>query len=184
MAKIKPPKANTPKKTRSKNHKSPYKDLKSMLSWRNYDPGTTFIEAMCEDYLDWAQKPDSTDLVDFRHSYGIPSKTFYDQMNKYEKLKDTHEFVKEIIGSRRQKMAMYKKYECDPKTIHRTLHLYHPSWKKAVQEENEFKASMSAQEKNQAPTNITVLMDKYEDKTRDTDTTEEIHTEKLSDTTI
>lgn len=172
MAKVKTPKPTISKKTRSKNHKSPYKDLKEMLSWRKHDPGPKFIDAMCKDYLEWSQKPDSTDLLDFRHSYGIPSKTFDDQMKKYENLKDTHEFVREILGSRRQKMAMYKKYECDPKTIHRTLYIYHPDWKQAVQDENAFKASLSEKEKNQSPTNITVLMEKYGDNTRDADTAE------------
>lgn len=167
MTKTKTAKSTTSKKTRSKIRKSPYKDLKDMLSWRNHDPGTKFIEAMCEDYLEWAQKPDSTDLLDFRHSYGIPSRTFADQMKKYDKLRDTHEFVREILGSRRQKMAMYKKYECDPKTIHRTLHIYHPDWRQAVQEENDFRASMSAQEKNQAPTKLTVVMKNFDDSISD-----------------
>jgi hypothetical protein len=172
VAKVKTPKPTISKKTRSKSRQSPYKDLKDMLSWRKHDPGPKFIEAMCQDYLEWSQRLDSTDLLDFRHSYGIPSKTFDDQMKKYEKLKDTHEFVREVVGSRRQKMAMYKKYECDPKTIHRTLHIYHPSWRQAVREENEFRASMSEKEKNQNPTKLTVVMKNYDDSISEPDTTE------------
>jgi hypothetical protein len=168
VAKIKISKHSTLTKTKSKSRQSPYKDLKEMLSWRQRDPGPKFIAAMCEDYLEWSQKPDSTDLLDFRHEYGIPRRTFDDQMKKYEDLKDTHEFVKEIIGSRRQKMAMYKKYECDPKTLHQTLHFYHPDWRAAVDEERAFKASLSEKEKNQQPTKVTVVMQDFEGKTIET----------------
>ena len=125
--------------------------------------GKAFLEKLIKDIKKWSYKGTSFSLKDFYHEWGIPSATFHEYKNRHPKLKEAFLLVKEIIGSRREKLAMFKKYECNEKTIHRTLHLYDPDWKQVNEEEKEFKLALSRDEENQKPTNFTVVMQSYED---------------------
>ncbi len=129
--------------------------------------GKGFLEKLIKDIKKWSYKGSSFSLKDFYHEWGISSSTFHNYKDRHPELKEAFVLVKEIIGSRREKLAMFKKYECNEKTIHRTLHLYDPDWKKVSEEEEEFKLSLTKDEQNQKPTNITVVMKSYEDEDRD-----------------
>ena len=140
-----------------------YNKARDVLSWRTCGLDKTFVERLCDELYEWGKRRTSINLLDFYHSWGMPKQTFHDYMNKHADIKFIHEIVKEMIGSRREKLAMFKKYECNEKTIHRTLHLYHPDWKQVNEEEKDFKLSLSKDEQNQKPTNFTVVMQSYED---------------------
>ena len=140
-----------------------YNEARDALSWRSCGLDKTFVERLCDELYEWGKRGTSISLLDFYHSWGMPKQTFHDYMNKHADIKFIHEIVKEMIGSRREKLAMFKKYECNEKTIHRTLHLYHPDWMQVNEEEKDFKLSLSKDEQNQKPTNFTVVMQSYED---------------------
>ena len=144
-----------------------YSEAKNALSWRQYNPGKKFIEKLCEEIYEWAKLETSTDFLQFYFSWGIPSQTFHKYRKKNKDLDFIHGLVKEILGWRRQKLATHKKYECNFSVILQTLRMFHPDWAQVHEEDKDFKLSLSKDEQNQKPTNITVVMKSYEDEDRD-----------------
>lgn len=133
------------KKTKSPNHstyqsaltisRANYNDIKQRLAWRTYNPSEKFVDALAQDLYDWAQLEESLDFLDFYHKVGIPRSTCQDWVKRYHNLKAVHEEVKEIIGARRQRLAIFKKYETNPNVLMMTLRKYHPDWQEAFEEE-------------------------------------------------
>lgn len=140
---------------------SPYEKLRQSISWRKCGLGPKYIKAIAQEYLEWGEKPTSIEPIEFRQQFGIPKRTFDKLKQDHEILREAHEYVKELIGMRRERLAMYKKYECDPKTIARTLHIYHPAWTKTLEDERNFRKSLSQQEEK--PTNITIEMNEIKE---------------------
>jgi len=151
------------------NKVSPYDRMKMALSWRSRSLNEAQYEELCSAYYEWALKPTSTSITAFCNEWGMVRKTFYDLVRKNKELAYMHGVVKEILGDRLQKLAMYKQNECNEKTIHRTLHLYNPDWKDVYDAEVELKKQLSKDEAKSKPTNITVVMDKIEPECADED---------------
>lgn len=121
---------------------SKYDQLKRSLSWREKGPSEDFIEGLCEEYIEWSTKPDSLDPVVFRHEFGIPKQTWYNLGKKFELFDLVNKHVYEVIGIRLLDAVM--KGKLDQKTVHRTLHKYHPIWSEVVEEEKEFRKELTA----------------------------------------
>ncbi len=103
-------------------------------TWREIDKGEKWVENLCQHQLEWRLKETSIDFIDFYTQYGLSHKTYHNYRKRYDMLKATHEITKEIIGARREKLALYRKYNCDPKTVHMTLRKYHPVWEEVYEE--------------------------------------------------
>lgn len=140
---------------------SPYNQIKTAMTWREKGFGESFIEAICDKYLEWAERTDAITPAEFRHQFGIPKQTFKQWKERYATLAAVDEIVREKIGCRREKLAIYKDNDCDPRTLHRTLHLYHPDWSEVVEHEEALRRELNAKEKEQKPTEITVVMPDY-----------------------
>ena len=147
-----------------------YTAVKSMMGWRDYDPGEKWAESIAQYILDFAYQDTSMSFVEFFIWFGIPERSYYNLRTKYEIILEAHDMAKLIFGARREKKGLDR--TLDPGMIQRTLFLYHPDWREAIDEERAFKTSLSAKEKNQAPTKVTVIMQDYGNTTKDTDTVE------------
>jgi hypothetical protein len=149
--------------------RSGYDTAKDALAMRDIAFGPEFLNVVCEELLEWGKLDTSTDMLDFYHSYGMPSTTFHAYRNKYADLDHIHSMVKEMVGTRRQKLAVHKLFECDPSTIAKTLRLFHPDWRNAYQEEADLRKEMKAADDKTGPTHITVEMPRYETTDRNKD---------------
>lgn len=157
------------KLVRDANKQSSYEKVRLALSWRKRTLNKDQIMELCSDMYEWALQPTSVSIADFYNAWGIPRATFYELLKKSEELTYVHGLVKEIIGSRLHKLAMYKDNECNEKTIHRTLHCYHPDWKEVFDAEVALKRELSKDEVKKKPTHITVVMDDFGSKHSDKD---------------
>lgn len=140
---------------------SPYQQLKERLSWREKGIGQHLIEEICDAYLDWVQLEDSIDPIDFRHKFGIPKTTWRELKKKYDMLELVDEMVHEKVGTRRQKLAMYKKYECNPQVIMETIGMYHPTFKEYEELRHQRQKEIKLAEAEDKPTHVTVVMEDY-----------------------
>lgn len=145
-----------------------YQTLQDILSMRDTGHGQKFINGLSEELLSWGKKETSTDMLDFHHSFGIPRSSFHVYLKKYPDLKYVYHLVLEMLGSRRQKLAMYKELGCDAKVILSTLRLYHPDWEQVTQEELSIKRELRQEEESKL-THVTVVMPKYEVEDRNSD---------------
>jgi len=137
------------------------KNINDLLTWREYNPGEKFALEVAQNLYEWAQEEDSLDLLDFYHSFGIPRVTWLDWRKKYPKAAYIHQQVKEIIGARRQRLAMYKKNGVNEAVVTKTLHLFHPDWEEAYNQEKEFKRELklAANDEEKNPVQVVVVKD-------------------------
>jgi|SRR5277367_2513275 len=85
----------------------------------------------------WSLKDTSINFFDFLDEFGVPESTYYDMLAREADLKELHSRAKQRIGSRREKMAIYKYNECNERTLHYTLRVYHEDWKKVYEEDRD-----------------------------------------------
>lgn len=111
--------------------------LKYLVQWRERKPTEALIERIIDDLERWVALDESTDIYEFIHSMGMASATYYNWVDKYEKLELANGHVVEMLGVRRAKHAEYKKYGANDSTILRTLHNYHPMYRKSYEEDKE-----------------------------------------------
>lgn len=161
---------NTDKtKKPSKNHTTIYASLKESLSWRKSKPGEAFLDAVIDHLEEWIKDDENTDIYSFIHYLGVPSKTYFEWLHKYPKLKVAHTTALEMLGVRRQRHAEYRKYAANPEVIRSTLYKYHPIWKAVHDEEKAFKKDLKHDiEENQRPVHIYMDGVKVEGKEEDT----------------
>ena len=67
-------------------------------------------------------------IEDFFHAKGIKRKVFRDWTQRNEKLQDAKEYALEVIGSHRERGALF--WKIAEKTVLRTMHHYSKTWKK------------------------------------------------------
>lgn len=127
------------------NSRSPYLNAKDVLGWRERDMGEKWIAKLCDEYLEFADDPKSEDWLDFIHWYGIPRTTFDEWKAKYPSLKEVDTLVKNILGSRKQKWATHREFNCDPKPLMNTLRYYHPDWRALADEEKELRTKIAGE---------------------------------------
>lgn len=114
-------------------------------SWRE-----RFIATIYE----WAEKPDSLELMDFCMEYRIPRETIYEWLSKHEDIKAAYTNAKLILGSRRRKGALKREYDKD--IAMRDMHVYDSEWL-AV---NKYHAQLKNQENDQGGMRL-VMMEKF-----------------------
>lgn len=132
--------------------------IREKLSWNQHALTDNLFETAAEELYAWGEKPDSTDIYEFYDYLWVPRTTFIGWMERSPLLKQAFEDVKIKIGVRCRKLAMFKSNECNEKTIHRTLHLYHPDWKQAAQEETDLRVKLNESESKE-PIVVTLKRD-------------------------
>ena len=134
-------------------------DLDMFYSFRQVPITVAQIERIALDLIAWSDKNDSENdleslrLSEFIDSHRLHMRTYYEWLDKFEILRDAHEYAKRRIGARRERGAIKKKY--DGSFIARSIGHYLPEYR----EEAEFMASLKSPESAQeggAVFNITI----------------------------
>lgn len=76
--------------------------------------------------LDWASKEDSLEIVDFAIEMKMHRRTLYKWAEQYPEIKDALDHARLMIGSRRRKGALTRKFDKD--VAFKDMHCYDPEW--------------------------------------------------------
>ena len=74
--------------------------------------------------LEWASQESSIEIEDFAFEMKLRTATLWDWAQKYPEFKDAYDYAKRMIGARRRKGALTKKFDKD--VVHRDEHIYNP----------------------------------------------------------
>lgn len=111
-----------------------------------------FIDRFSKDIISWANDPKSLRISQFFNGKGIPGRTYWGWTEKYEKIKDAHEYALSVIADRREIGALERKY--DSGYIANTMVMYDFKWREMV----EWRSNLKAQESKSSSNPITVIL--------------------------
>ena len=147
---IEKPKKRTKKERiaqRTKGHyddqfgRSPYSEARDKLGYfQEEGDRENWISQKLEE---WSARETSINFFDFLDEYGVPESTYYEIVNREPGMFERHNRAKQRIGSRREKMAIYKYKECNEKSLHYTLRVYNEDWKKVYDEDMKNKKELA-----------------------------------------
>lgn len=121
---------------------------KSRRVWNGMNVFKAIKDELINAYRAWADLPTSEDYLDFIDFYGIPYRTFQDHYLQDPEMKEVHEEVKLKLGARLQKIARRPlEHKANADTYTRTLHWYHPDWRRNYDENRELKIKKLEMEK-------------------------------------
>jgi len=76
--------------------------------------------------LEWAEKEDSLEITDFALEMKMRRPLLYEWCDKFPDFKAAFDHVKLMIGSRRRKGALVRKFDKD--VVFKDMHKYDPEW--------------------------------------------------------
>jgi hypothetical protein len=74
--------------------------------------------------LEWADQETSLEIAEFAFEMKIARSTLYEWSEKYPEFKRIYDYAKLMIGTRRRKGALLRKFDKD--VVHRDEHVYDP----------------------------------------------------------
>lgn len=116
-------------------------------SWNENKTSDRCIEELCVKITEHFKDKSNIQFVKFINSLGISYNIFLAWTKKHPNLAEVYQLTMEQIGEEREKLAMFKQYNTDPKTIHFTLQHYNPIWKKSIEEERDFRLQVEKNNK-------------------------------------
>lgn len=129
---------------------SSYLDL---ISFRQKPINPAFIEKLAAEEVAWAlNTEDALVFEEFLMLKGIGQSTFYKWLHAHESLAKAHNFAMMVIGVRREKGAINRKF--DANIILKSLPIYSESWRNL----EEWRSKLT--EKANAG-NVTVIMEQF-----------------------
>ena len=115
-----------------------------------------------QDLLEYCKHHDSLRIPPFHFSLGMGPITWERLVKEYPELQEALVEAKDILGDRRLKLGLEKKYEANLVTF--VQHQYHPDWKAAEEYHDARKTQIAlASEGNPGNTEIHVHMDQIPD---------------------
>jgi hypothetical protein len=128
-------------------NRSPYSEARDKLGYfQEFGDRQRWIVEKLEE---WSRRPTSIQFFDFLDEFGIPESTYYDAINRDPEILDLHNRAKQRIGSRREKMAIYKYNECNEKSLHYTMRIYNDDWRKVYDEDMKNKKELAEKGMNE-----------------------------------
>ena len=115
--------------------RSPFSNMDSLLGFRTkgVDEGT--LNWVGENLDEWSKIDTSIVFFDFLDIYGIPESTYYQWLEKDERLREVHSHCMQRIGSRRFKLSIFKNAECNEKALSATIRVYSTEHRKCYDED-------------------------------------------------
>jgi len=133
------------------------KPLSKPMSWNDYLNNRAYMQFPEKDdwrkrftctMLEWASQEDSLEITDFAIEMKMHRQTLYSWADKYPDIKEALDITRLILGSRRRKGALTRKYDKDMAL--RDMHCYDPEWL-AI---NKYHSDMKVEQEKQAHTFI------------------------------
>jgi len=105
------------------------------------------FKRLADDYIKWAQEPDSLILSDFALSKGMSKDYFKQLCAKNEIVRKAHQIAKEFVANRRERMVMLGKLREKP--VMHTLYQYNDEWDEADKRWAELRKSEDSKNETQ-----------------------------------
>lgn len=112
---------------------------RALYQWTTMDPHEKFVDMMSQELFEYAECPKTRSVIRFCRERSMPTKTFYEWVDKYPQFKAAHEYVMQCIGERLEDEVA----EQSPKEMLSKLYLYHPDWKKVRDDNKEQKIELA-----------------------------------------
>ena len=139
------------------NHTKDLQPLSNTRTWREFMDNDAYMQFPGKDdwrqrfmytLLEWASKEDSLEITDFALEMKMRRATIYDWASRYPDLKDALDFARLMIGSRRRKGALTRKFDKD--VVFKDMNKYDPEWL----EINKYHSDIKKEEDKQSHTFI------------------------------
>ena len=110
------------------------RELTKNRTWLDYINNEALIEVPDKDLyrkrlmltlLKWAEEETSIEIEDFAFEMKMRDSTLWDWSKKYPDFGDAYDYAKRMIGARRRKGALLRKFDKD--VVHRDEHVYNPN---------------------------------------------------------
>lgn len=152
----KSPKGTTKRRTK----KAPVKwleEYKDCFSLKTKPVTEHFIDRFFSDLIQQAISDDDLLTIESYYLYkGVDPDTYYGWVNKYPVAKKLHQVALYMIGSKREKGGLKRKY--DPSMVSSSMPLYNERWKELL----EWKTLLKEKE-HKARGNVTVVLEEFKD---------------------
>lgn len=145
------------RKTQTQNHTTEIKPLTNLGTWSEFTGNEGFMFFPSRDdwrkrfifsLMEWASKEDSVEIVDFALEMRMRRQTIYYWANEYPDIMAALNQARLMIGSRRRKGALTKKFDKD--VVFKDMHKYDPEWL----EINKYHSDIKKEEEKQSHTFI------------------------------
>lgn len=120
---------------------TPLQSIQDAMGWKKVRVADEIIDHLCDFLLEWSLKEDSIYLVSGLKKFGMPRFKFYEWLPKSEKLRTTHEIVKDNIGENIFRLGMFRKIEAS--MAQRILPQFAHEFAVAMKDEKEFKKELA-----------------------------------------
>ncbi len=136
-------------------HNNALQPLSNSRTWRDFLENDAYMQfpanaEWCSRFaytlLEWATKDDSVEITDFALEMKMRRQTIYEWAAKYPVIKDALDQARLMIGSRRRKGALTRKFDKD--VVFKDMHKYDPEWL----EINKYHSDMKKDEEKQPTT--------------------------------
>lgn len=116
------------------NKESYYQKYLRATSWRELPPSQAMIDRLIEDMLNHVANPKITKIRPFFLERCLCEKLVIGLARQFPDFAMAHETAKQIIGERREDLAIYRDNNTNPQAILPTLRHYNPDWRKTQDE--------------------------------------------------
>ena len=130
-----------------------------LMYWNIEKPTDALLDEVADEYLKWADSPNAFKITDFTTELGVIYPTFKNWTERHEGLRLAHEYAKDKLGSYRERLSVFRDYNCNPGTLNFVMGHYCHVWRG----EKVFDSELRTQEKDSSHGDITIHMDSYED---------------------
>jgi hypothetical protein len=108
---------------------SPYYEYRHMISREIIQADRTLARLLASKLIKEAESTDLLRIESFHLRHGISVEAWQAMCGLFEELKDALFLAKNLIGDRRLKLGLEKKYDANLASY--ALHQYHPDWRAA-----------------------------------------------------
>ena len=121
-----------------------YEKYLRATSWREMPPSPAMMERLTADMMEYVANPNTVKLRPFFLERFLREQLVVELCQRFPDFAAAYETAKQIIGERREDLAVYKEYETNPQAILPTLRHYSPDWRKTQNEQDQHEEKIGA----------------------------------------
>lgn len=140
-------------------HSTWKEEYRNLFTNEEHHVNETFIERLGDELMKWAfEDENALVMTQFLRNKGIPTSTADKWLKKYDHFRERWCEARLAIGERREIGMIKKKYDIN--AIRPVMHHYSHIWKNS----EEWRASLRNKTEENKQANVTVVIEKYDDK--------------------
>lgn len=121
-----------------------YEKYLRATSWREIPPSKAMVEMLTRDMMEHVANPSVNKLRPFFLKRFLREQLVVELAQRFPEFAAAYETAKQIIGERREDLAVYKEFNTNPQAILPTLRHYSPDWRKTQDEQEQHEEKVGA----------------------------------------